>query len=125
MDVSKLPNHLKLGTKTGKPVANFSHIFRRLDRKKPSCTIVPGHNAFPVHPTLDRTLTVREAARIQTFSDDFEFVGPIINQSLQVGNAFPCIVAQTFGERLRTIVNKEWNEKSTTSLAKYSMLEEG
>lgn len=123
MNVDALPEHLKLGTKTGKPVANFSHIFMRLDRKKPSCTIVPGHNALPIHPTLNRTLTVREAARIQTFPDDFEFVGPIINQCLQVGNAFPCIVAQTFGERLRTIVNMDWREDSTTQLAKKSMLE--
>lgn len=124
MDIDALPEHLKLGTKTGKPVANFSHVFKRLDRKKPSCTIVPGHNALPVHPTLNRTLTVREAARIQTFPDEFEFFGPIINQCLQVGNAFPCIVAQTFGERLRTIINKEWDENSKTHLAKKSMLEE-
>ena len=124
MDVDSLPEHLKLGTKTGKPVANFSHVFARLDRKKPSCTIVPGHNALPVHPTLNRTLTVREAARIQTFPDEFEFVGPIINQCLQVGNAFPCIVAQSFGERLRTVVNKEWRENTATHLAKKSMLEE-
>lgn len=123
MNVDALPEHLRLGTKTGKPVANFSHVFARLDRKKPSCTIVPGHNALPVHPTLNRTLTVREAARIQTFPDEFEFVGPIINQCLQVGNAFPCIVAQTFGERLRTVVNKEWSNDSTTHLAKKSMLE--
>lgn len=123
MDIDVLPEHLKIGTKTGKPIANFSHVFKRLDRKKPSNTIVPGHNAFPVHPTLNRTLTVREAARIQTFPDDFEFVGPIINQCLQVGNAFPCLVAQIFGERLRTVINKEWDEDSTTHLAKYSMLE--
>ncbi|MGN1165920.1 MAG: DNA cytosine methyltransferase [Lachnospiraceae bacterium] len=124
MDVESLPEHLRLGSKTGKPVSNFSHVFYRLDRKKPSPTIVPGHNALPVHPTLNRTLTVREAARIQTFPDEFEFVGPIINQCLQVGNAFPCIVGQTFGERLRTVVNKEWDADSTTRLAKKSMLEE-
>lgn len=124
MNVEALPEHLKLGSKTGKPVSNFSHIFYRLDRKKPAPTIVPGHNALPVHPTLNRTLTIREAARIQTFPDDFVFVGPIINQCLQVGNAFPCIVGQTFGERLRTIVNKEWDSDSATSLAKKSMLEE-
>lgn len=85
MDVEVLPEHLRLGSKTGKPVSNFSHVFYRLDRKKPSPTIVPGHNALPVHPTLNRTLTIREAARIQTFPDEFVFVGPIINQCLQVG----------------------------------------
>lgn len=123
LDIDSLPEHLRIGTKTGKPIANYSHVFKRLDRKKPSNTIVPGHNAFPVHPTLNRTLTVREAARIQTFPDHYEFVGPIINQCLQVGNAFPCIVAQNFGERLRTIINKEWSEENATHLAKYSMLE--
>ncbi len=123
MDIEALPEHLRLGSKTGKPISNFSHVFYRLDRKRPAPTIVPGHNALPVHPTLNRTLTVREAARIQTFPDDFEFVGPIINQCLQVGNAFPCIVGQTFGERLRTVVNKEWGSDTTTYLAKKSMLE--
>lgn len=123
MDVASLPDHLKLGQKTGKPVANFSHVFKRLDRNKPSGTIVPGHNALPVHPYLNRTLTVREAARIQTFPDSMEFVGPIINQCLQVGNAFPCIVAQTIGERLRTIINKQWKEGDETDLATYSMIE--
>ena len=123
LDIDALPEPLKIGTKTGKPIANFSHVFYRLDRKKPSRTIVPGHNALPVHPTLNRTLTVREAARIQTFPDEYEFVGPIINQCLQVGNAFPCMVGQIMGERLRTIVNKAWNESSATTLAKKSMLQ--
>lgn len=122
MDVDTLPEHLKLGSKTGKPVSNFSHVFFRLDRKKPAPTIVPGHNALPVHPTLNRTLTIREAARIQTFPDEFEFVGPIINQCLQVGNAFPCIVGQMLGDRLRTIVNKQWDTDRATTLAKKSML---
>ena len=123
LDIDSLPEHLKNGTKTGKPMANYSHVFKRLHRKKPSSTIVPGHNAFPVHPILNRTLTVREAARIQTFPDQYEFVGPIINQCLQVGNAFPSLVAQMFGERLRTVINKEWSDESATHLAKYSMLE--
>ncbi|WFO15798.1 DNA (cytosine-5-)-methyltransferase [Cellulophaga baltica 4] len=123
MDVDKLPMKLKIGQKTGKPISNFSHVFKRLDRNKPSGTIVPGHNAFPIHPILNRTLTVREAARIQTFPDNYEFTGPIINQCLQVGNAFPPLVAQIFADRLRTIINKKWELTNTTHLAKYSMLD--
>jgi len=123
LDIEKLPDRLKLGTKTKKVIANFSHVFERLDRTKPAPTMVPGHNAFPVHPFLNRTLTVREAARIQTFPDSYEFVGPIINQALQVGNAFPCIVAQTFGERLRTIENCKWKQGEESTLAQSSMLE--
>ena len=37
--------------------------------------MVPGNNAFPVHPTENRSLTQREAARIQTFPDNFIFKG--------------------------------------------------
>jgi DNA (cytosine-5)-methyltransferase 1 len=123
LDINSLPPHLKIGTKTGKLISNFSHVFKRLDREKPAGTIIPGHNALPVHPILNRTLTIREAARIQTFPDSYEFVGPIINQCLQVGNAFPCLVAQIIGERLRTVINNNWNEHNATHLANYSMIE--
>lgn len=121
MDVDKLPPELSLGVKTKSRVSNYSKVFYRLDRTLPAPTVVPGHNAFPVHPTLNRTLTVREAARLQTFPDSYEFVGPIINQALQVGNAFPCIVAQMFGERLRTVENCGWKDGAATTLARKSM----
>ena len=104
-------------------VKDSENTYTRLSRNDVSSTIVPGNNALPIHPTLNRTLTIREAARIQTFPDNFEFVGPIVNQGLQVGNAFSCLVAQIVGERLRTVVNKNWNADRATNLAKYSMLE--
>ena len=122
LDPSVLPNRLKLGVKTGEPVKNFSHVFKRLASDKPANTMVPGHNAFPVHPWLNRTLTIREVARIQTFPDDYTFVGPIINQGLQVGNAFPCLLAQVIAERLDRIERNSWSEETVTDLAAYSML---
>ena len=63
MDVKRLPPELAAGVKTKAQVSNYSKVFYRLSRKRPAPTVVPGHNAFPVHPTLNRTLTVREAAR--------------------------------------------------------------
>jgi DNA (cytosine-5)-methyltransferase 1 len=125
LDTDLLPDKLKLGLKTGNNIKNYSHVFRRLDRNKPSATMVPGHNAFPVHPWLNRTLTIREVARIQTFPDNYIFEGPIINQGLQVGNAFPCLLAQTLAERLQRVVRNEWTSKTVTSLASYSMLDTG
>ena len=81
---------------------------------------------YPNSPEHSDWIYAHELGRIyleETFPDNFVFSGPIINQCLQVGNAFPCIVAQTFGERLRTIVNKGWKEGDETDLATYSMID--
>lgn len=92
LNVDDLPPELAVATrkdsKTG-VVSNYSHVFKRLDRNKPSTTMVPGHNAFPIHPILNRTLTAREAARIQTFPDNHIFFGTRQEQCIQVGNAVP------------------------------------
>lgn len=60
---------------------NFGNTYKRLHRNRPSLTLVPGNNAFPVHPTLDRSLTPREAARLQGFPDDYVFEGTV-NQGI-------------------------------------------
>ena len=49
LDVDSLPRELLKGYRTDE-VKNFSHVFKRLDRAKPSLTLVPGHNAFPIDP---------------------------------------------------------------------------
>ena len=85
---------------------NFGNTFKRLHRNKPSLTMVPGHNAFPIHPWLDRSLTVREAARIQTFPDDYIFVGPRQKQCMQVGNAVPPVMAQCWAHYLKGELDK-------------------
>ncbi|WP_312702448.1 DNA cytosine methyltransferase [Sedimentibacter sp.] len=90
---------------------NFGNTFKRLHRDKPSLTMVPGHNAFPIHPWLDRSLTVREAARIQTFDDDYVFVGPRDKQCMQVGNAVPPLLAQIWAEYIKEELNKFYEEK--------------
>jgi len=83
---------------------NFGNTFKRLDRNRPSLTIVPGHNAFPIHPWLHRSLTVREAARLQTFPDKIIFLGSRQSQCLQVGNAVPVNLARAWARHIKGIL---------------------
>lgn len=84
---------------------NFGNTFKRLDRNKPSLTMVPGHNAFPIHPWLDRSLTVREAARIQTFPNDYIFSGRRDKQCMQVGNAVPVQLANAWAKQVKGVLD--------------------
>ncbi|HBG7257225.1 DNA cytosine methyltransferase [Clostridioides difficile] len=93
---------------------NFGNTFKRLHRNEPSLTMVPGHNAFPIHPWLHRSLTVREAARIQTFDDNLEFVGPRHKQCMQVGNAVPPLLAKVWAEHIKKGLDKYYEEHKQT-----------
>lgn len=89
---------------------NFGNTFKRLDRNKPSLTMVPGHNAFPIHPWLDRSLTVREAARIQTFPDDYIFCGRRDKQCMQVGNAVPVELANAWAKQVKGVLDQYYGK---------------
>ncbi|HEY3140174.1 MAG TPA: DNA cytosine methyltransferase, partial [Acidimicrobiales bacterium] len=122
LDVDALPPELRRGYRTGE-VKNFSHVFLRLDRAKPSRTLVPGHNAFPIHPWLHRSLTVREAARLQTFPDEIEFTGAREDQCIQVGNAFPPLLAELIANNLLKAESNGWAPGAVPKLARYSLLD--
>jgi DNA (cytosine-5)-methyltransferase 1 len=62
---------------------------QRLDRNKPSPTLVPGHSNFPIHPWEHRSITVREAATITGFPVDYKFIGSHSSRCIQIGNAVP------------------------------------
>ncbi len=115
LNVDELPPELAVATrrdsKTGK-VSNYSHVFKRLDRNKPSTTMVPGHNAFPIHPALNRTLTAREAARIQTFPDTHVFFGTRQEQCIQVGNAVPPKMAEPFLKKIMQYLKEDDKHES-------------
>lgn len=77
----------------------------RLDSTLPSKTVIAGGTngggRSHLHPEIPRTLSVRECARLQTFPDDFVFVGPSARQFTQVGNAVPPVLAAQLGLAIR------------------------
>jgi len=84
--------------------------YRRL-RRDYAHTIVAGHRAMPVHPRQHRTITVREAARLQTLPDDFHFLGPHANQPLQVANTVPYRLARGVARALSAELKRIADDK--------------
>jgi DNA (cytosine-5)-methyltransferase 1 len=70
----------------------------RLDRKKPAPTLVPGHSNFPVHPTEDRSITVREAAMLMGFPENYKFFGSHTSRCEQVGQAVVVEMAEALAK---------------------------
>ena len=75
---------------------------KRLDRSKPSPTISTDGKKY-YHPTEDRYLTVREAAAIQSFPQDFNFSGSLKKQWTQIGNAVPPLMAEALGKSIQAM----------------------
>lgn len=81
-------------------------IYLRLDYDQPSGTVVNVRKSMWVHPELDRAVSVREAARLQTFPDSFIFCGTKDKQYQQVGNAVPPIMAKAIAKKLAQQLKK-------------------
>lgn len=89
-----LSNHLIKMKNGGYGSGGFvKNLYGRLDWDKPSGTIVAGIKKITCgrffHPECDRLLTVREAARLQSFPEDYKFLGSFVDQYTIVGNAVP------------------------------------
>jgi DNA (cytosine-5)-methyltransferase 1 len=58
-----------------------------------------------LHPSEHRPITHREAARLQTFTDDFEFIGSKTEIARQIGNAVPAVLAYHLGTQIAEILS--------------------
>jgi DNA (cytosine-5)-methyltransferase 1 len=82
--------------------------YGRLDPDLPSGTILTKcdpHGGTVIHYDQDRVLSVREAARIQSFPDTFRFTGTLTEQYRQIGNAVPPLLAQALAEHLIKVLH--------------------
>ena len=98
----ELPEHLK-------PKGHYSGAYGRLTKDMISRTLTrwmfhPGSGRFG-HPVDIRTITIREAARLQSFSDDFVFEGSFNQASSQIGNAVPPLIMRAFAPILLDHLN--------------------
>lgn len=82
------------------PTRTQNTIYLRLNYNEPSGTVVNVRKSMWIHPVNDRALSIREAARLQTFPDSFVFCGTKDSQYQQVGNAVPPILAKAIAEHL-------------------------
>ena len=69
-------------------------VYRRLKDDEPAVTVGNYRKSMIIHPWEDRGLSVREAARLQSFPDTYQFYGSIGFQQQQVGNAVPPLLAK-------------------------------
>lgn len=106
--ISQVPeggNHKDLPPGVGDS-RKFNEAWTRYHRNKPSKTIDTGHrNHF--HYEFNRVPSVRENARLQSFSDDFKFLGNKTQQYRQVGNAVPPLLGFALGKQLKEYLQRE------------------
>lgn len=106
-----LSNHLKKMKSGGYGSGGFvKNLYGRLDWDQPSGTIVAGIKKVTCgryfHPECNRLLTVREAARLQSFPDDYIVKGGQIEQYTIIGNAVPPRFAEVIGKVMTTVYKK-------------------
>lgn len=100
-----LPEYLKKSYSDSKRTQNT--IYLRLIYNEPSGTVVNVRKSMWIHPVLHRALSIREAARLQTFPDSFVFCGPKDSQYQQIGNAVPPMLAKAIAEHLCGYLDKD------------------
>ena len=95
-NISCIPKHLI--------TSGFSSSYRRLTADEPSVTITvnfvhPASNRC-IHPVLNRALTPQEGARLQSFDDDFMFMGSRTQITKQIGNAVPPLLGKAISNQI-------------------------
>lgn len=104
-----LPEQLQLPCHKNKHLG-YTDVYGIIDPKLPAPTITGGCITYSKgrygHPYQNRAITVREAARLQSFPDDYVFYGSRGQTALQVGNAVPPLLAKASGQYFLNLLGK-------------------
>lgn len=84
-------------------------IYLRLKYDAPSGTVINVRKSMWIHPKQDRGVSIREAARLQSFPDSFVFLGRKDSQYQQVGNAVPPMMAKAIAKQLLSYLDTKKN----------------
>jgi DNA (cytosine-5)-methyltransferase 1 len=94
---------------------------KRLLFDEPCLTITGASTREFIHPHEDRPLTIREAARIQTFPDDFLFLGSTSDKIQQIGNAIPPLMSYAFAQHIQEKYGFEQESNRPGSLLGFTL----
>ena len=98
------PDDLRLDCHTKKGYSGHTDVYGRMRWDGPATGLttrcISLSNGRYGHPEQDRAISVREAAALQTFPEDFRFLGSLGSQARQIGNAVPVLLAQAFGSHV-------------------------
>jgi len=108
LEVIKHAGQSKAALPDGLVTSGFSSCYSRLEPDLPAVTLTvnfvhPSSNKC-IHPYQHRALTPREGARLQSFPDDFQFVGPRSQIIKQIGNAVPPLMGRVIAESLARVL---------------------
>lgn len=117
----QIPEHLRPACHRDGYVG-FTNVYGRMEWDRPSPTITGGCTTFSKgrfgHPTADRTISVREAALLQTFPPDYVFDSPFIDPVCNmIGNALPCDFAEAIALQCATRLREQISLERTSATA--------
>ena len=105
-----LPEELQLECHKKNKGHRHLDTYGRMFWDQPSPTITARFDSFSRgrfgHPVLDRTITLREGARLKTFPDDFKFMGSKVEVARQIGNAVPPLLAETIADEVKKSLDR-------------------
>lgn len=100
-----LPDELKSSYEN--PGRTQNTVYKRLDPNLPSDTVVNVRKSMWIHPVFNRAVSAREAARLQSFPDDYIFYGTKDSVYQQIGNAVPPVLGRAVAEKVLSLFGIE------------------